>query len=245
MNSNGSISLLEVIGVVLLYLAGLAVIIILLRKFDWWVGKKICEKWIAKVPAERGVKIATNFIMTSFISAGFGAIITMVAFEFPYRQYPEFMDIVFRLIALFCVTLSFCARSSGNFIKRAINTPSPALRWSSWLNAIALIMSIFSLLFCVLIVRLGPTRNSNIAAARTSIAAISVALDQYAEETGAYPTEQQGLAVLVTYSQLHKERIPHLERMPRTPWGELFIYRLVNGKPVVSARKPDGSFISN
>ena len=173
-----------------------------------------------------------------------GVIITLVAMKFPYRQYPEFVDIGFRLIILFCIIVSYYAKYTGNRIKQVVKIAHPALRWESWLNVSVIIMSIFSLICCVLVQRMGPSRNANITAARISIHSIVAALDQYAEENGAYPTELQELAVL-TNSLLKNGKTPYLDRMPRTPWGEFFIYRLVNGKPVVAARKPDGSFISN
>ncbi len=242
MNTNGSISFIGVIGVILMVLAGLAGIVILLRKFDWWVGEK-CEQWITKAPVERRARAAVYFSIAAFISAIIGVIVTLIALQFPYRKYPESVDAGFRLIAFLSIIVSIWTYSFCRTIKRSFRITPPSLRWTSWLNAILILALPFILSFCVTVQRMGPSRNANIAAARISINAISVALDQYAEETGTYPTDQQGLAVL-TNSPTKTEK-PYLERMPRTPWGESFLYRLDNGKPVVSAAKPDGDFISN
>jgi len=243
MDTNNTISLLGIIGIILMVVAVLVAIVYLMRWFDWWVGQK-CEQWIAMIPEESRYRTSINYLMTSFVSAIAGMIVTLVAVKFPYHLYPEFVDLGFRLIALFCIILSYYANYTGNLIKRAVKIAPPALRWTPWLNASVIIMFIFTLLGCVLAQRMGRSRNANIAAARTSISAISVALDQYAKDTRAYPTEVQGLAAL-TNSPLKNGKIPYLERMPRTPWGEFFLYRLVNGKPVVAAMKPDGSIISN
>jgi general secretion pathway protein G len=243
MNTNGSISFIGVIGVILLVLAGLAGIVILLRKFDWWVGE-CCEKWIAKVPEERRSRAAGYFSIAAFISAIIGVIITLIALWLPYRNYSESMDAIFRLIALFCVIFSFWTYSFCRSVQRGFRITPRNLRWTSWLNASVIIMSTFSLLFFVLIALTGPHGGSNIVAARTSIQSICVALDVYELEVGSYPTETQGFAVL-TNSHRRNQKKPYLERIPLSPWGEPFIYRLDNGKPVISARKPDGDIISN
>ena len=242
MDTNNTISLLGIIGIILMIVAVLVSSVYLMRMFDWWVGES-CEKWIERNSNERRAKAAVYFSMAAFISAIIGVIVTLIALKFPYRLYPEFVDIGFRLIVLFCVIVSIWAYSFCRSIKRGFRIIPPALRWTPWLYAIVIMMSAFSLLFCVTVVRMGPSRNANITAARMSITSICVALDQYAKDTGAYPTEAQGLAVL-TNSSLNRKS-SYLERIPRTPWGEFFLYRLVNGKPVVVAMKPDGSIISN
>jgi general secretion pathway protein G len=243
MDTNNTITLLVIIGIILMVVAVLVAIVYLMRRFDWWIEER-CEKWIEKDPEGRRVRVAVYFSMAAFISAIIGVIVALIALKFPYRLYPEFVDIGFRLIVLFCVIVSIWAYSFCRSIKRGFRIIPPALRWTPWLYAIVIMMSAFSLLFCVLVQRLGgPSRNANVTAARISISAISVALDQYARDTGSYPTEQQGLAVLTNSPQNGKSS--YLERMPRTPWGEFFLYHLVNGKPVVVAMKPDGSIISN
>lgn len=63
--------------------------------------------------------------------------------------------------------------------------------------------------------------------ARIDIKGIGVALDLYLLDTGHYPSEQEGLAVLVEKPTSGEWHGPYLKskRVPLDPWGRSYIYR--------------------
>lgn len=64
-------------------------------------------------------------------------------------------------------------------------------------------------------------------AAKTDIANMEVALDAFEIDTGRYPTNSEGLRVLLEApSNLQGWKGPYLKRgMPRDPWGQEYIYK--------------------
>ncbi|MEI6563012.1 MAG: type II secretion system protein GspG [bacterium] len=110
---------------------------------------------------------------------------------------------------------------------------------------ILLVVAILGILAGVAVVSLkGRTASANVAAARTSVQAISTAIDTYEVDNGVYPPSLQNL--LTKGSELNWNG-PYLKdgRMPKTPWGEDFIYALKGDGYELKAAKPDGTFITN
>jgi general secretion pathway protein G len=110
---------------------------------------------------------------------------------------------------------------------------------------ILLVVAILGILAGVAVVSLkGRTQAANITAARTSIQAISTAIDTYEVDNGVYPPSLQSL--LTKGSELNWNG-PYLKdgRMPKTPWGEDFIYSIKGDGYELKANKPDGGFITN
>lgn len=63
------------------------------------------------------------------------------------------------------------------------------------------------------------------AAAKAQIELLGQALDQFRLDTGRYPTNEEGLAALVTNPGIDKWEGPYLKKgMPNDPWGKPFIY---------------------
>lgn len=110
---------------------------------------------------------------------------------------------------------------------------------------ILLVVAILGILAGVAVVSLkGRTQAANITAARTSIQAISTAIDTYEVDNGVFPPSLQNL--LTKGSELNWNG-PYLKdaRMPKSPWGEEFIYTLKGDSYELKATKPDGSFVTN
>lgn len=57
--------------------------------------------------------------------------------------------------------------------------------------------------------------------ARGDLSSLDVALKLYRLDTGAYPSEQDGLNALMTATG----KGPYLEKKPLDPWGRTYVYR--------------------
>lgn len=70
--------------------------------------------------------------------------------------------------------------------------------------------------------------KSEMKAARSQMDALSKALDQYRLDTGHYPSQEQGLAALMTRPQNEARWDgPYLQKsVPSDPWGRPFIYKI-------------------
>ncbi len=90
------------------------------------------------------------------------------------------------------------------------------------------------------------SKESRISALRATQASLKVALDMYQVDTGAYPTEQQGLQALITNPGVEGWYGPYLrvkdDLPPPDPWGNQFRYTLVDGKPRVDSAGADATF---
>jgi len=78
----------------------------------------------------------------------------------------------------------------------------------------------------------GQIGKSEIKVARAQIDALEKAIDQYRLDTGRFPTQEQGLAVLVAKPDNEpKWAGPYLRRdVPLDPWGRPYIYRVPGQK---------------
>jgi len=85
-----------------------------------------------------------------------------------------------------------------------------------------------------------------ISATRANQAALMTAIDLYKVDTGAYPSEAQGLGVLVTNPGVKNWHGPYLRlqdgRLPTDAWGHAFRYQMSNGFPCLDSPGPDGIF---
>jgi general secretion pathway protein G len=77
---------------------------------------------------------------------------------------------------------------------------------------------------------LGRVSEAKSKTARTQIALLSVALDNYRLDNGAYPTTEQGLAALMTVPDREPRptswKGPYLRKaVPLDPWGRPYLYR--------------------
>jgi type II secretion system protein G len=78
-----------------------------------------------------------------------------------------------------------------------------------------------------------------IAAAKTDVANLSTAVDAFATDTGRYPTEAEGLDVLVTQpTGLSAWNGPYLQQLKTDPSARPYVYHLggPNGGPGVPHR---------
>jgi general secretion pathway protein G len=85
--------------------------------------------------------------------------------------------------------------------------------------------------------------SSRVGACVATINALHVALDVWRVDHGRYPTEEEGLKVLLQ-DMLDGKGGPYLgsTEIPRDPWGNPFRYRLMNDKPLIDSAGPDGTF---
>lgn len=85
-----------------------------------------------------------------------------------------------------------------------------------------------------------------ISATRANQAALMTAIDLYEVDTGACPSEEQGLGVLVTNPGVTNWHGPYVRlqdgRLPADAWGQAFRYQLSNGVPRLDSPGQDGVF---
>jgi len=91
-----------------------------------------------------------------------------------------------------------------------------------------LVITIISVLAAVIVPRFfGRSREARVVAARqTIVGTFGVAIDLFEQDTGRYPTTDEGLAALVANPQVVNWRGPYLKsvQVPPDPWGNLYRY---------------------
>lgn len=92
---------------------------------------------------------------------------------------------------------------------------------------------------------IGRTEDAKQAAARNDISAIDTQLDTFKLDTGNYPTQEQGLNVLVSNgANIPKWNGPYLKNgLPNDPWGKPYMYKNPGehgGEYDVFSAGPDG-----
>ena len=106
---------------------------------------------------------------------------------------------------------------------------------------VLLVVVIIGILAAIVVPRLGGrTKEAQISAAKSSIASISLAIDVYEVDNGAYPASLQSL---ITKGGEQNWRGPYLKKaeMPLDPWGHEFIYiRKENWYEIRSSGPSDG-----
>jgi general secretion pathway protein G len=127
-----------------------------------------------------------------------------------------------------------------------MNTQRGARTRAFTLVEILLVIVIIGVLAGMLVARLsGRTQEAKITRAQADVAGqLSLALDLFEQDTGRYPTEEEGLAALVDDPGLESWKGPYLKgRLKPDPWGNPYIYRLDSEHPgmyVLSSAGPDG-----
>lgn len=72
----------------------------------------------------------------------------------------------------------------------------------------------------------GKSEQARTTAARTDIAAIGSALDNFEVDAGRFPETQEGLgALLGAPAEVRGWSGPYLKKMPVDPWGNPYVYR--------------------
>lgn len=106
-------------------------------------------------------------------------------------------------------------------------TPGPARRSGFTFLEIILVVAIIGILAGIVGPRLvGRSKKAKIQAARAHINSIKTALGTYEVATGSFPTSAEGIKALVERpaSVPENDWEKTLERVPKDPWGEDFIY---------------------
>ena len=106
---------------------------------------------------------------------------------------------------------------------------------------VLLVVVIIGILAAVVVPRLGGrTKEAQNSAAKSSIAAIGLALDVYEVDNGAYPASLQAL---ITKGGEQNWRGPYLKKaeIPLDPWGHEFAYSLKENGYEVKSFGPDGA----
>jgi len=91
---------------------------------------------------------------------------------------------------------------------------------------VLLVVVIIGILAAVVVPRLsGRVGQSQVSAAKSSIASISLALDLYETDNGSFPASLQSL---LTKGSEQNWRGPYLKKgeLPLDPWGHAFVYTL-------------------
>lgn len=125
-------------------------------------------------------------------------------------------------------------------IKELIKTKSrQAARGFSLIEIMIALLLIGVIVSLVGVVMFNQLKEGQISAARTQANEISKALDMYRLRFGSYPSTSEGLQALVNPSKGE----PIMERLPKDPWGEDYIY--INpgiknkNRPDVRSKGPD------
>ncbi|MEM5517712.1 type II secretion system major pseudopilin GspG [Henriciella sp. AS95] len=99
------------------------------------------------------------------------------------------------------------------------------------LTEIMVVIFIIGLLSTVVLFNvLGARTDAQVKTARTNVAALTNALEQYSLDMYDYPTEQQGLEALVTEpaganSAGTYRKGGYIQKLPLDPWGRPFVYQ--------------------
>ena len=86
--------------------------------------------------------------------------------------------------------------------------------------------------------------HARVKAADTSIVAFRTAVELYAKDCGVFPSQGQGLAVLLTDPGQTGWKGPYIRggELPADPWGTPFRYHLVGAKFSIVSAGPDLKF---
>jgi type II secretion system protein G len=89
-----------------------------------------------------------------------------------------------------------------------------------------------------------PAATPERAKASSDIANIKGALDRYYLDAGSYPTTDQGLQALISAPNAgnvpHDWSGPYIERIPKDPWGNAYVYKSDGNNYVLKSLGPDG-----
>ncbi|MEI6149204.1 MAG: type II secretion system protein GspG [bacterium] len=120
-----------------------------------------------------------------------------------------------------------------------LKSETPNSRGGFTLVEILLVVAILGILAGVAVVGLkGRAQKANIAATRTSISAVQLAIDIYETDNGIYPASLQAL---LTKGSENNWNGPYIRdgRMPKDAWGLEFQYAVKEGGYEIKSAGPD------
>ena len=102
-----------------------------------------------------------------------------------------------------------------------------SVRGAFTLIELLLVLVILAVLAAVVVPKFtGRSEQAKLAAAKTDISNIDNALDLFEQDTGRYPTTDEGLNALVNGGSIQNWRGPYIKRgLPKDPWGNDYVYR--------------------
>lgn len=86
--------------------------------------------------------------------------------------------------------------------------------------------------------------HAQYSATRATICSLRTAADVYRLDCGDYPTEAEGLLVLISSQGSTNWHGPYLEgkTLPLDAWGNAYAYSVSNGAPAITSAGADGQF---
>jgi general secretion pathway protein G len=114
---------------------------------------------------------------------------------------------------------------------RNANRPTPVRRRRATrgftLIELLLVLVILAVLAAVVVPKFtGRSEQAKLAAAKTDISMLDNALDLFEQDTGRYPSTDEGLRVLVDGGSIQGWHGPYIKRgVPNDPWGNPYVYR--------------------
>jgi general secretion pathway protein G len=115
---------------------------------------------------------------------------------------------------------------------RNVHRPTPSVRRRGTRGAFTLIelllvLVILAVLAAVVVPKFtGRSEQAKLAAAKTDISMIDNALDLFEQDTGRYPSTDEGLRALTDAGSLPNWHGPYIKRgVPNDPWGNPYVYR--------------------
>ena len=121
-----------------------------------------------------------------------------------------------------------------------------ALHRAFTLIELLLVLVILAVLAAVVVPKFtGRSEQAKLAAAKTDISMLDNALDLFEQDTGRYPSTDEGLRVLTEGGSVQGWKGPYIKRgVPNDPWGNAYVYRYpgqhnTNGADLFSMG-PDG-----
>lgn len=102
-----------------------------------------------------------------------------------------------------------------------------AARGAFTLIELLLVLVILAVLAAVVVPKFtGRSEQAKLAAAKTDISMLDNALDLYEQDTGHYPSTDEGLAALVNSGSAQNWNGPYIKKgVPKDPWGNDYVYR--------------------
>jgi len=114
------------------------------------------------------------------------------------------------------------------YLKRTLHLLARNHRCGFTLIELLLVLVILTALAAMVVPRFARrSEQARMTAAMADIAAIELALDAFEVDCGRYPTNEEGLAALITQPMNAPGwRGPYLKKgVPKDPWGNQYVYR--------------------
>jgi general secretion pathway protein G len=90
-----------------------------------------------------------------------------------------------------------------------------------------ILFAAFILIVCLIVVPTFKSKPGQVLYAKEYIVELCQALENFKTDVGRYPTDSEGLTVLLhAPSQLPKWKGPYLDNLRRDPWGRDYVYKI-------------------